>query len=677
MTTPIRWSWLALSACLASACSSEDGTWLRLEVTYDAMASLDAMRVQVHERQAPAAASQVIKVRIPDAWAGRSAEVGLWGLDREAAVAYGVAQVTPERGRSVTVPITLVKIPCGAWCSEGATACAGDGVATCEVDADDCMAWSSPSACPADAPSCSHGVCSDVCVDECAEGEWRCEGPAGVRACGEADSDDCLDWLPVEPCADGQVCSHGACRDDCLDECEPGDSLCSGDGTLACGDLNADGCTEWGPRRPCPDGDSCDAGECTSECRDECEGTECTGPLYRQCGQYDFDPCLDQSPGLPCVPTDPCQEGECTPAGCASDDRTCDDPPAAECIDDDTLRVYGDADTCTAGTGCDYPSRDIDCPDCPGCDVCEAIGCDQPPDPVCVDADTVRIYEPTGTCDDTGDCRYAFDDVRCPAGCVGNDCALAIDAGADYTCAYGDRVPVCWGAVGDNSPPPRRFAHVSAGYGYTCAVELDGTLGCWGSDEYGLDRPPAGSFRRVSAGFLHACGIKTDGTIACWGWDMYGQASPPAGTFTSVSAGGYHACGVRPNGSVECWGLNNTGATDVPAGSFSTVTAGGQFTCGLHLDGTIACWGTTEGAQNPPTGAFLTLSDGDSQHICGIRSDRQLYCWGRNDEEQAIPQAGTFRSVTTGSLHTCAIRTDDSVVCWGDNERGQLDPPFD
>ncbi len=63
-----------------------------------------------------------------------------------------------------------------------------------------------------------------------------------------------------------------------------------------------------------------------------------------------------------------------------------------------------------------------------------------------------------------------------------------------------------------------------------------------------------GPSRQVSAGAHHTCGLKTDGTLACWGRNDYGQATPPAGTFSQVSAGGYHTCGLKTDGTLACWG---------------------------------------------------------------------------------------------------------------------------
>ena len=62
------------------------------------------------------------------------------------------------------------------------------------------------------------------------------------------------------------------------------------------------------------------------------------------------------------------------------------------------------------------------------------------------------------------------------------------------------------------------------------------------------------SFTAVAAGYRHSCGLRTDGSITCWGDDEFGQASPPSGSFTAVTAGGHHSCGLRTDGTITCWG---------------------------------------------------------------------------------------------------------------------------
>ena len=73
---------------------------------------------------------------------------------------------------------------------------------------------------------------------------------------------------------------------------------------------------------------------------------------------------------------------------------------------------------------------------------------------------------------------------------------------------------------------PGTVAQVSAGSAHTCAVRTDGTVDCWGRNDFGQTVPPAGAFIQVSGGWLHTCGLKTDSTVACWGDNYYGAAAP-------------------------------------------------------------------------------------------------------------------------------------------------------
>ncbi len=67
---------------------------------------------------------------------------------------------------------------------------------------------------------------------------------------------------------------------------------------------------------------------------------------------------------------------------------------------------------------------------------------------------------------------------------------------------------------------------------------------------------------------FHSCGVKLDGSVVCWGDNQYGQSSPPAGAFSSVVAGYSHTCGVTFDGGVRCWGDNK----------YEQSTCGGLYT---------------------------------------------------------------------------------------------------
>jgi len=126
------------------------------------------------------------------------------------------------------------------------------------------------------------------------------------------------------------------------------------------------------------------------------------------------------------------------------------------------------------------------------------------------------------------------------------------------------------------------------------------------------------SWTAVTAGGYHSCGIQVDGSLWCWGKNDFGQLgdgtasdqkdpiliSAAEGGWLSVSAGGDHTCGVQSDGSLWCWGLNDNG--QLGDGSFtdrnvptrvggeyrwSLVTAGEDFSCAFKTDGNLWCWG--------------------------------------------------------------------------------------
>jgi len=127
---------------------------------------------------------------------------------------------------------------------------------------------------------------------------------------------------------------------------------------------------------------------------------------------------------------------------------------------------------------------------------------------------------------------------------------------------------------------------VAAGFSHSCAVLIDGTIWCWGSDIYGkLGNGSAGSgsdpvqvvgittAMTIAAGLSHTCALLGDGTAWCWGAGGWGQLG--AGTTTSSNipvqvlglAGVVqlpneiwdHTCAVLGNGSAWCWGMNTDG----------------------------------------------------------------------------------------------------------------------
>ena len=239
-----------------------------------------------------------------------------------------------------------------------------------------------------------------------------------------------------------------------------------------------------------------------------------------------------------------------------------------------------------------------------------------------------------------------------------------------------DGTVACWGdnEYGAATPPAGIFTQISGSRRYSCGIRTDQTITCWGGDEYGQATPPKGSFTQIATGWNHSCGVKTDSSIACWGANHVRQATPPKGSFTQVAAGSHHSCGIRTGGLVVCWGNNRDGLAAPPAGSFAQIAVSGYHSCGIRTDQTIACWGNNQyGRVTPPKGSFTQIA-ASSFHSCGIRTDQTIACWGHNSDGQATPPAGSFTQVAVAGAHSCGTRTDGAIICWGENSLAATAP---
>jgi alpha-tubulin suppressor-like RCC1 family protein len=193
------------------------------------------------------------------------------------------------------------------------------------------------------------------------------------------------------------------------------------------------------------------------------------------------------------------------------------------------------------------------------------------------------------------------------------------------------------GTTNQNTPQQvgidTNWTTISAGGSHTCGTKLDNTLWCWGGNtdgqvgdgsntnrdtptQVGIDEWSTG-VSAISSGDYHTCAIKTDGSLWCWGKNNYGQLGignttskntpTRVGTdndWQSVFAGGSHTCAIKTNGSLWCWGRNIYGQlgdgtnsdryTPIRVGTETGWVAaylGENFTCALKNDGSLWCWG--------------------------------------------------------------------------------------
>jgi hypothetical protein len=86
--------------------------------------------------------------------------------------------------------------------------------------------------------------------------------------------------------------------------------------------------------------------------------------------------------------------------------------------------------------------------------------------------------------------------------------------------------------------------------GYTCACAAG-----WSLARDGLTCLDGITALRLAVGPDNTCVVKEDGTVACWGDNDWGESTPPAGSYRALSIGDSHACGLRTDGTVNWQGV--------------------------------------------------------------------------------------------------------------------------
>ena len=236
----------------------------------------------------------------------------------------------------------------------------------------------------------------------------------------------------------------------------------------------------------------------------------------------------------------------------------------------------------------------------------------------------------------------------------------------------------------------RTAVAVSAGNKFTCAILDNGDLKCWGLDSRGqlgdgggftntnapsstaIDLGTGRTAVAVSAGWEHACAVLDNGTLKCWGDDNFGTLGdgPSSTAYTdapsstpidlgtgrtavAVSAGGDHTCAILDNGDLKCWGRDNEGQLG-DGGTTHTSTT----------------W-TTEPSSTPidlGTGrTAVAVSASLMSHSCAILDNGEAKCWGKYDrgrlglgqfagQTHAYAPSSTAINLGTGSHGRCHIR---------------------
>ena len=196
--------------------------------------------------------------------------------------------------------------------------------------------------------------------------------------------------------------------------------------------------------------------------------------------------------------------------------------------------------------------------------------------------------------------------------------------------------------------------HIIGGFGYVCAVALDGRVYCWGSNSNGK----IGSGNTSSA--LVPSAVKISGALV---GKVIKQIEP--------SSAGNHSCVIASDDKAYCWGHNGFGQLG-NNNTVNSLTPVAVDTAGVLASKTIK----------------QIASGGISS--CVIASDDKAYCWGSNNFGQlgngnlknsstptpvsttGVLAGKTIKQITAGTEFTCAIASDDKAYCWGSNSSGEL-----
>ncbi len=239
--------------------------------------------------------------------------------------------------------------------------------------------------------------------------------------------------------------------------------------------------------------------------------------------------------------------------------------------------------------------------------------------------------------------------------------------------------------------PGTGYTQVAASTSHSLALRADGSLWAWGSNQYGqlglaatsgstganpTPTQVAGTYIEVAAGGAHSLALQADGSLWAWGSNQYGQlgsmlssgtltATPTqvAGTYTRVAAGEAHSLALRVDGALWAWGSNQYGQLGIPTNN-----------------------GTTAANSTPAlvTGTYVQVASGSNGSLA-LQADGTLYGWGSNSYgllrsaasssspvPAAIGSALPTRSITMGGSFGLAVRADGTLWGWGSNGSGQL-----
>lgn len=499
-------------------------------------------------------------------------------------------------------------------------------------------------------------------------------------------------------------------------------SPCYGDDACGSGLV----CDEFGSPVACVDGAACNEGCLTGHVTCDVLGSRCVlddmSPPGTSCGFNQVcngaGDCVACAAGSACTPPEPlCQTGV---TQCASGTPTClvtNRPTGYSCGFFDGSNHVCDADSqcnaCNTGAAC-IDSANFCRTAYTSCGTGNAV---------CTASTSMRV-DPGTTCDVDKVCDW---DATCKHCVPGETCTQATGcAQGEYVCDFAN------GAACTGTPillPPATACATGQcnGINECCApisataISRSSAMACYITTDMRLHCRPTASYSTVdvpnavdvSVGYLHGCALSSDGTVSCWGNNDWGQLGFVGASTTSavsvslpeaahqVRAGGASTCAiVGAARDVYCWGDEEnvrTGSGSEPttptliAGLTGTseLAVGWAHFCARLASGDVKCWGSnfegelgigtvTSSFVATPT-AVLGLHDAVDidltySRTCAVRATGVVVCWGSTDTgapsqstptSQALPFSNAVSVEVTSGGTRCARQATGELWCWG------------
>jgi hypothetical protein len=287
-------------------------------------------------------------------------------------------------------------------------------------------------------------------------------------------------------------------------------------------------------------------------------------------------------------------------------------------------------------------------------------------------------------------------------------------------------------AFDSSSIPGNAVASIAASNNAVCAIRVDGTIWCWGSNQFGETGPgiaiggssstpvqltALGGATQIAAGAYHFCAVAAS-VVWCWGRNDSGQlgnntttnSTNPVRvqnivTVRSLSLGFSSSYAVSSSGTLFAWVSNASGqlgdgtsvnrliatSTLERAGVIS-VAGGGNHACDQRAMGASIAGVRTSTASSatPVVVSGLTAKQvvASFSSSCALTTSGLTQCWGSNHfgavgDSSAVDRI-TPVSVSLGSVSlttlvgsstidtNCGLSTTTDVWCWGEDNAGNL-----